>query len=212
VQTFDLTEFISKLSIDRPVFHSEADFQHALAWRIHQEYPEASMRLEFKPLNIGERMYIDIWVVNNEITTAIELKYKTRSFSEKVKGENFELTDQSAQDQGRYDFLKDIQRLQKVVSKNNVEAYAVFLTNDSSYWKDPLNKQTVDADFRIHDGRVLNGKLKWGEKASMATKNDREDPILINGTYTLKWEEYSKFSTWSYGNFKYLLVKLNTDK
>ena len=28
------------MALERPLFHAEADFQHALAWKIHETYPE----------------------------------------------------------------------------------------------------------------------------------------------------------------------------
>lgn len=33
--SFDFAPVLRKLSTKRPVFHSVADFQHALAWQIH---------------------------------------------------------------------------------------------------------------------------------------------------------------------------------
>ena len=30
----------------RPLFHSEADFQHAFAWQLHSAHPDARIRLE----------------------------------------------------------------------------------------------------------------------------------------------------------------------
>jgi hypothetical protein len=37
----DLDELLRALSQERPVFHSERDFQHAIAWRIHEVVPSA---------------------------------------------------------------------------------------------------------------------------------------------------------------------------
>ena len=33
---FDISDLLTGLAESRKVFHSEADFQHALAWQIHQ--------------------------------------------------------------------------------------------------------------------------------------------------------------------------------
>ncbi len=44
---------------------------------------------------------------------AIELKYKTRHLLGIVGGEIYDLGDQAAQDLGRYDFFKDIERLER---------------------------------------------------------------------------------------------------
>ena len=46
VSVVEIGEILSALAEQRPVFHSEADFQHAFAWEIHQQLPMASVRLE----------------------------------------------------------------------------------------------------------------------------------------------------------------------
>ena len=70
-----ISSLIEDLSLLRPVFHSEADFQHALAWHIREVMPDCQVRLEFKPFP-AERVYLDIWLPT--LGTAIELKYLTR--------------------------------------------------------------------------------------------------------------------------------------
>ena len=55
----ELESTLAGLSSSRPVFHSEADFQHALAWELHHAHPDVSVRLEYKPV-ASERVYIDI--------------------------------------------------------------------------------------------------------------------------------------------------------
>jgi len=208
MQIVDINNVMAKLAVKRPIFHSEADFQHALAWEIHHNWPDCAIRLEFKPPRVRERTYLDVWVADNISVLAIELKYKTRGLDVTIAGEDFNLLDQSAQDLARYDYLKDIQRLERVVSINNVVAYAIFLTNDSAYWKQPLNEQTVDASFRIHQGRTLTGELHWAKGASKGTTHGREAPILIKGTYNFRWQDYSQLSYTSYGAFRFLLVKV----
>ena len=102
------------LARDRPLFHSEADFQHAFAWRIHETMPACGVRLEYKPP--GKRIYLDLWL--DRCGVAIELKYCTRLLEMEHNGEAFELRNQSANDISRYDFVKDIQRL-KSLSENH---------------------------------------------------------------------------------------------
>ena len=147
----DMDGLMGSLADSRKVFHSEADFQHALAWHIHQAMPESQVRLEVDVMQVEhQRRFLDIWLPLEGI--AIELKYKTRGLELEQDDEPFVLRNQSAQDQGRYDFLLDIQRLERM--RSNLEqckaAYAVLLTNDSSYWKAPTHRDTVDADFRVH--------------------------------------------------------------
>jgi hypothetical protein len=128
----------------------------------------------------------------------------------RVEGdEPFNLLNHSAQDIGRYDFLKDVQRLEQIVSgQENIVGYAIMLTNDNSYWSAAKSDLTVDANFRIHDGRVITGVLSWGRKASAGTMKSREQPIDIRGQYTMKWRDYSAPGSGAYGIFKYLIVRI----
>lgn len=142
------------------------------------------------------------------------MKYKTRGLSLEHEGERFDLLNQSAQDCGRYDFCKDVERLESVVSEQpNIIGYAIFLTNDSAYWKEPRKGLPADANFRIHEGRRLSGNLEWGSQASEGTKRGRKDPISIRGTYDLKWINYSEPDLKSpCGKFRYLLVRIENVK
>ena len=79
-------DFFRALSASRPVFHSEADFQHALAWLIHQQSPESNIRLEYRPPWLDVRAYLDILIEDAAGMHAIELKYKTRRASVTVRG------------------------------------------------------------------------------------------------------------------------------
>ena len=203
----NLLGIIDGLSSLRPIFNMEADFQFALGWEIQKKFPDWSVRFEHKPTNLKDRIFVDLWIKGDQ-TSAIELKYKTRKLDVNVKGESFNLLDQAAQDLGRYDFLKDVERLENIVSThNNVKGYAVILTNDSAYWKSPTT-ETVDAEFRIHEGRILNGELAWGTKASAGTMRKREKPIKLTGTYKLSWKDYSQVSSTSYGKFRYLFLEI----
>lgn len=204
----DLIKIIENLSSTRPIFHSEADFQHALAWKIHEQVQDCAIRLEYKPPHLIRRYYVDIWCFREGLVTAIELKYKTRRLHVSVRGEIFDLLYQSAQDIGRYDFLKDIQRLEEVgLNESNYEGYGIFLTNDSAYWGFPRDDQTVDAEFRIQEGRTLSGKLNWKLSASEGTMRGRKEAIHIKNVYSCKWRDYSEPSAGTYGQFRYLLVK-----
>ena len=207
----DITELIKTLATKRPVFHSEADFQHALAWEVHQQLPSASIRLEFPTQRQGKAFHVDIWVVQDGAILAVELKYKTRALQVPVGGELFTLKGQSAQDIGRYDFIKDIWRLEQVLSdRSGAVGYAILLTNDSAYWIPQRDIQPVDADFRLHSGRTFGGTLRWGAGASAGTMRDREAPLILRGRYTMNWEDYSRLGTPSYNVFRYLAIKVNT--
>lgn len=201
---------LTALASQRPVFHSEADFQHAFAWEVHRQLSNASIRLEF-PLQLNSKsIHLDIWATQDDKGLAIELKYKTRALSVRMNNEQFALTNQSAQDSGRYDFIKDIQRLEQITaSQTNTVGYAILLTNDSAYWTRSRDSRPVDADFRIEEGRTLQGELQWGAGASEGTKRSREKALALRGKYAITWIDYSQPSTESYGKFRYTVVKVH---
>ena len=201
----DIKRLMDGLAAERPVFHSEADFQFALAWRIREERG-LDARLEFPPFP-PEGMYLDIWLPR--VGLAIELKYLTRSLQVSVGGESFALKNQGAQDGGRYDFLKDIARLERVSQgmRRARGGIAILLTNDPLYWQSPLHPNTVDAAFRLHEARVLPTKMAWSQEASPGTTKGRESPIELSGSYTLGWRNYgTRKEAPNSGQFRYLAV------
>jgi len=212
VQMVDMRTVLARLAGKRPVFHSESDFQHALAWEIHEELRACSVRLERKLPDSARRLYLDVWVEASKGVLALELKYKTRRLNVEAAGETFHLADQSAQPLGRYDFCKDIQRLEHVVSRaRGTKGCAVFLTNDSAYWSAPRHHGTIDQSFRLHEGRVLAGELSWAPRASEGTTRSREATISLKGVYKLQWRDYSSVSEGAYGKFRYLLLTVQAE-
>ncbi|MCI1693298.1 hypothetical protein [Aneurinibacillus aneurinilyticus] len=206
----DIKNVISKLKNNRPLFHSEADFQLAFAWEIQSQYPNAQIRLEYNYPYVSNNVYLDIWVNYNGINIPIELKYKTKKSSFIINDEAFNLKNHSAQDCGRYDFIKDISRLEQVISKETHSiGYAIMLTNDNLYWNVSTKIDSVDAAFKIHEGRNLCGALAWGELASAGTKRGRESEIVLTNSYNLNWNPYSKVSDSSSGEFKILIVEVS---
>lgn len=201
-----LTELASK----RPVFHSEADFQHALAWQLHETHKELSIRLEYPmPVESG-RIHVDVWASNDSGNVlALELKYKTRKLQTTVNGEAFTLQGQAAQNHGRYDTIKDLYRLERLREADaKVTAWGLLLTNDSAYWTSPPSSTTVDASFRLHEGRNLCGDCAWGPAASAKTLKKRAKALTLSGSYALAWRDYSTVSSASYGRFRYLAVQI----
>ena len=205
----DIHRLMAGLATTRKVFHSEADFQHALAWQIHKTMPKSQIRLEVNVTQAEDKkMFLDIWLPVEGI--AIELKYKTQVLEVEQDDESFALRNHNARDQGCYYFLRDVQRLETMCS--DIErckgGYAVLLTNESLYWKTPPHPNTADANFRIHEGQEISGSLKWAGNPSPGTTQGRESPIQIQGSYRLHWREYSNFAVMSYGSFRYLAVSV----
>jgi len=208
----DIHRILRNLAAKRPVFHSEADFQHALAWELHSTFPNFDTRLEL-PMTISDRdIHLDIQLSGGDRSLGIELKYKTRALSLEINGEWFRLKDQAAQDIARYDFIKDLHRLEELcLTAAGMTGLAVFLTNDSAYWKPPRTRSTVDAAFRLHEGREAIGRLAWGNAASAGTRRGREEPITLMGTYRMRWMDYSRPTPSPRGTFRYLAVSVSPD-
>lgn len=213
----NIQKIIQELAKKRPIFHSEADFQHALAWEIQKTYQDnTKIRLEKLYEFDGKKCYIDLVIETGDMIFGIELKYKTKmpksiQYLKCDKEEHFYLKNQGAQDLGRYDFIKDICRLEEfcnhpeVISINkNIVCYAILLTNDLSYKKE-RKENSIDFDFGIHQNRNLYGILKWSERASAGTTKNREKPLILSSSYHLSWEKYSEIDNQT---FEYLLVEI----
>ena len=201
----DTEKTLLDLATQRPLFHSEADFQHALAWFVHEFDRNTVVRLElpFRCDDLNE--YLDLQFTNGGESLAVELKYKTRQLLFQHAGEDFSLAQQGAQDIGRYDFLADVTRLERFVADKRATAgCAILLTNDPSYWSEPRRHGTVDEQFRLTEGRVVAGSLAWLEHAAPGTMRGREKPIKLNGTYTAHWKPYSMPCEPPGGEFRYL--------
>lgn len=196
----------------RPVFHSEADFQHALAWVIHRTTPETSIRLEVPRHANDLRMTVDIVCFRFNRTHYIELKYKTLTLATCWAGEMFEVRGHGAQDLGRYDFLKDIHRLESLVSHNpNATGQGILLTNDGTYWRAPRDPGVGYGQFSLEQGRRLHGNLGWGERAGPGTRKGRESPIQLGGSYALDWQDYSTVPGGRNNRFRTLVVTVPND-
>jgi hypothetical protein len=188
----DFTAWIDTLRDSRPVFHSEADFQHALAWVAHLSDHGMRVRLETKPTP-GMRLDLLLEWPARGTHLALELKYLTAAWAGEVDGEPFQLLSQGAQDIRAYDVLKDIQRVEQLVDGRPGWSGAVLvLTNEPSYWAAPSHGRVTNADaFRIYEGNRLIGSRSWGPVTGPGTKKGREADIRLSGDYTSTWSEYS---------------------
>ena len=214
--TWDLDTTLMELAVQRPVFQNEMDFQFSFAWQIKMKFPNWNIRFE-KNLTDSEdeKRRIDLWI-EGENTYAIELKYPTQELFHEVNNEIFKLRNQSAVDYSRYAFLKDIQRMEEVVSNNtDVKGYAILITNDMSIELPPTKDDVADFQFRIHEGKVINNEeLDWIRKEGGQSFGDMENPIKLRGTYKFNWKDYSELKNKNNlpvtnGKFRYLFVEIS---
>jgi len=207
---FNVNHCMQNLSKKRPIFHSEADFQFALAREIQTCYPDADIRLEYCPIAIPNT-HIDIIVFHNGKVIPIELKYKTAKFACDYDKEFYHLKNHGAQDLGKYDCLKDIKRLEELslLLDNFSHGYAIWLTNDASYWAPPVRANTAYENFSIHHTAQKHGSLAWASHAGIGTTKGREKPIVLKDTYDILWKSFSNLGGKKGALFNYAVLTVN---
>ncbi|MEW1956827.1 hypothetical protein [Kineococcus sp. NPDC059986] len=181
-----LDQLLADLATERPVFHSEADFQHSLAALIARARPDWRVRLEV-PVRAERSTHVDVLVVDprGPSATSIELKYFTSRLQAQVAGEEFHLKDHAATDLARLHFVRDVARLE-ATSTSTQNGVAIMLTNVAGLWREPSSAATTrDRAFRIHEGTRLEGELRWGDGDFPA--ND----VVLSGRYPLGWRDFS---------------------
>ncbi len=222
MQQIDIISVMNKLSLNTPVpFVSEADFQFAFVRQLCAIYPYAKINLGFPIDPSGGRKYkqhVDIRISTGDYIYYIELKYKTTKLGSKtleqlkkelnVPNKDFNLSYHGAPDEGRYDFIKDINRLENFIQEKNGIGYAIILTNDESYWTETKQSEQNSKDFFLNEGRSLNGNLEWAKRTAETTKKKRPD-LKLSGRYTCKWQDYKfRDSDASTDLFRYLLIEV----
>lgn len=196
---------MAKLAADRPIFHSEADFQHAFAWQVHLMYPDTRIRLEVRP-DPEVREAVDMLCVVGGSRVAVEFKYLVRSFETVVDGEHFRLRDQGAQPLSRYDVMKDIQRLERFCGDRRADVgYAVVLSNDPQIWSRG-RVGSIDETFRMYEGASISGAISWAPHAGPGTTRGRDKILNLRGAYRVNWLPYAPTEATVDAPFRYLVV------
>ena len=213
----DLEHILKQLSDSRPVFHNEMDFQFSLAWEIQKKHPDYKIRFEKRFTDYDDDLRrIDLWIIDGEDVYAIELKYPTKNAIFKINNEIFKLKNQSAEDYSRYDFLKDVQRMEEATANTeNIRGYAILITNNLGISIAPTKNDVADFHFRIYDGRIINNQeLEWIRKEGGQSFGDRESSITLKGNYEFRWKDYSEIKekniVLSNGKFQYLFIEINS--
>ncbi len=198
-----LGEALKRLQSERPVFHSEADLQHAFARVLWQIAPEVQIRLEVRQTG-PSREPLDLLCIGPSARTAVEFKYFTHPWTGAAgrPPEPYDLRVHAATDLARRNFVFDIARLERFCREPGHNGLAVIVTNEPVLWRPPTRaRRTRDHEFRIHDGRALSGTLRWADGAyEPATRT-------LRGTYRLRWQPYSQLDGPS-GEFQLLAVHI----
>lgn len=203
----DIPHLLTGLAARRPIFHSEADFQHELAWHLREVHSDLEVRLEY-PFDRPSNTAIDILIRNGGEEMALELKYLCQRVEHEIDGERFALKPQGAQDTRRYDVLKDIMRMEQfLAARRGASAAVLVLSNDPSYWEGRRSAGRSDAAFELREGRTVTGILDWADHAGPGTKRGRESSITLKGAYAMNWRNYSRVDG-RFGVFRFLYIPL----
>jgi len=78
------------------------------------------------------------------------------------------------------------------------------LSNDSSYWTRPSHGRSTGASaFRLYEGETISGLRQWGSQ-SPGTAKHRPNELLVRGSYTIRWNDYSRVSSAKNGTFRWM--------
>ena len=186
------------------VFYNERELQVRLDLYLEKTQKYKKIYLEYyvpvhdNKANVILKDYIweseirmDIVVATNDSFIPIELKYKTKKIMNSYIsrfGEDIEdvdiIKEQSAQNIGRYDFWKDIKRIEVVKTRFGkvLGDIALFLTNDSSYYK-TRNGRPAYYNFRLSDDND-GSNMAWLNAPKIA---DEHPDFHLNDRYAPKW-------------------------
>lgn len=218
-ENMNMSEIMKELARKREVFHMEADFQFSLAWQIKENFKDSvDIRMEYpieavvdetelKFFQRGRgRPRIDILVQTKGKKIPIELKYlpKTTKVGEGIissTDECFHLRNSTGVSWGRFGFLGDVSRVERIVTlcEDIDEGYAIILTNDKAYEKDPQVGKTCE-------GLGLTGTIggKFYERINNKSDKETSGRLEIKKTYHAVWENYGEYNL----GFRYLLIKV----
>lgn len=205
MKIINISNTLSNLSKNRQLFCSEADFQQALAWQIHEDYKEDKVFLEY-PLTIQQDgkdkpIRVDIVVKHDEEYIPIELKYLTKKLKIKEPEVEFELKNQGARDIRMHDVLADVERIENIIDQNKLNqcssGYQITLTNDKGYLTESRGNHLYK-NFSLHEGREIpTDTLKWNGKPPRSFYDSSKRPITLRSSYKINWDK-DTFKTYGF--------------
>lgn len=177
------------------LFSNERQFQLELAWALKEKgYTVFLEVLE----DSEEKNYIDLIIkVTDTEYIAIELKYTTKQkrMNYNVNGRIVPMYAQGAGDVRRFDYLKDVQRIEKLLQKEDalgltkakiVSGYAIIMTNDS--YSKKVGEDTGYREVTLYEGRVFSANETM--RLHIKGYEDRV-PVCLSNEYVCNWENYN---------------------
>jgi len=201
---------MASLALRRPIFHSERDFQFELAWELRLQNPKLPIRLERRFMVDEDRFDVDISYkcqgqsvgISPALQVVIEIKLFKTKFEWNQAGEDFNLPF-ARWKKNRYDFAKDILRLERLVGKcgSNESSladvgFAIGLGNDSRLWLKQDLECEVGPPYELSEGTILKGGDTFSDLEVLHLKSE----------YPITWSPYSRVDAVGPSEFKWLMV------
>lgn len=187
----DLNRVVVSLAERRKIFHSEADFQHELAWILREQDGSLDIRLEHPRHDRSGAIDLVARRAGKPVL-ALELKYLCRGIETTSQNEAFSLKAQSAYPLRRYDVVKDLEAVERFAAAYpGAQGAVIVLTNDRGYWQLRDEGRRSDEAFRFQEGRTLGGLLDWAPGTTDSLRKGRAAPINLEHSYATAWRPYS---------------------
>ncbi|WP_438480841.1 hypothetical protein [Oleiharenicola lentus] len=185
---------IALLQCPEAAFYSEASFQLSLGIELFKRLG-VTARLEMRVPGTGE--YLDVFYQHKRSRIGIELKYKTRATTKP----GFEYLNQGAQNNGRYDVLRDVERLESFKKANAIDkGFGIFVTNDK-YYMSTIGASAGVAPFELSEGRIIPNTLKAGWVG-------RTSEIRLASSHSVKWISANRAPTEAEEVFQALIFEI----
>jgi hypothetical protein len=222
----DFFKEMASKPIKERIFVSENDLVLNLAFYIKTRYPESLINFEFpfriqyerQNTNNGKEQnngwsYLDFLIIYNEVKYGFELKYLTSQLQLDFITEGFHLKNQGAQDILRFNFRKDVFRLEKLKERGEIDfSLAILLTNDHLLIHSDPSKLSLDTDYRfnsvigIKGGEAFWRKTPGKESSWLNNKKYNLALTLKHHGYTFTWNNYLTLGEKRNEDFKYGVV------
>jgi hypothetical protein len=218
MNTDTLDKILTRVAARRPVFHSEADFQHALALELsrhhHAVRQEVPIQVKIKGQSVGVELDLLATDPESGVTSAIELKYISAPHDVTNGGEPFSLSANWGTNLSRFDALADLERVSAVIMAGKAtQGFTILLTNASTAWsRDVMTTSIMARAFSIHEGRqfVAGETLDWFPPIPTVGSVSKKRlfpyaPVQIPKGQICRWRDYSKMKG-ANGVFRYLML------
>lgn len=214
----DLTRYIcgwmATLSVERPIFHSEADFQLALSTVMSRDPRVSGVRLERRvaltqSLLGRTHVNVDILARLDGRPVGIELKYPKRKLicttSSDGQTEDFNLREGAA-DIDAAGFWRDAARIERLVAQSEILTGASVLLSNCPLWEPHrlMSPTTKGHAFALYEGRTITAgqTLAWRED----TAGVDTSPVALARDYVCHWWPYSEVDAHS-GEFRCIILE-----